>query len=30
MGRVKDGKKSRDLGIKHDNKKDVGVLHRGD
>jgi len=26
MGRVRDGKKSRDLGIEHDNREDVGVL----
>ena len=27
MGRVGDGKKSRDLGIEHDSSEDVGVLH---
>jgi len=27
MGRVRDGKKSRDLGIEYDSREDVGVLH---
>jgi hypothetical protein len=27
MRRVRDGKNSRDLGIEHDSREDVGVLH---
>jgi hypothetical protein len=27
MGGVRDGKKSRDLGIEYDSREDVGVLH---